>query len=302
MQVTRRDFLKYCGASAAALGLSQQTLTALAAALNNPAAPSVLWLQGAGCTGCSVSFLNYFSNTAGAPSDAADLLLNYINLAYHPNLMAAAGETAITVAEQTYTAGSYILVVEGGVPTAFGGAPCWAWTDAGVDVTFLEAVQTLAARALVIICVGACASFGGIPASGANQAGIRSVQAATGKNTINIAGCPPHPDWIVWVVARLLAGQSIPLDSYGRPTGLFNESFKIHDRCPKKGTGEDTQFGQGHCVKKLGCRGPETWADCHLRKWNNGQNWCIGAGAPCIGCAHPNFPNQKKELFKYPAS
>ena len=46
MNTTRRDFLKYCGMSAAALGLTMTDMLSLEEALANPNGPSVLWLQG----------------------------------------------------------------------------------------------------------------------------------------------------------------------------------------------------------------------------------------------------------------
>jgi Ni,Fe-hydrogenase I small subunit len=45
------------------LGLSALDLLRLEELLANPDAPTILWLQGSGCTGCSVSFLNYISTT-----------------------------------------------------------------------------------------------------------------------------------------------------------------------------------------------------------------------------------------------
>ncbi len=126
MAITRRDFLKYCGLSAVALGLSSTDLLQIEESLANPAGPTVIWLQGASCTGCSMSFLNRISTSA--PTTAADVLINSINLTYHSNLMALAGQSAANIAEQAYNTGGYILAVEGGVPTAFGGRTCWAWT------------------------------------------------------------------------------------------------------------------------------------------------------------------------------
>ena len=284
--ISRRDFLKYCGISAAAIGLSSLELLKLEEALANPSAPSVIWLQGSSCTGCSVSFLNRISSTA--PSTAADILVNSINLIYHPNLMAAAGQSAAKVAEQAAVAGGYVLVVEGGVPTAFNGGACLAWTYNGVDVTFADAVTRLSAKAAAIISVGTCSAFGGIPAV-SKETGVKSVNAFTGKQTINIAGCPPHPDWLAWAVVQILLGKQITLDSYGRPAYLFGST--IHDQCPRKDAAKATTYAQqGRCLVNLGCKGPITQGNCPTLKWNNGVNWCVNANAQCIGCTNPDFP------------
>ncbi|MHB1457400.1 MAG: hydrogenase small subunit [Armatimonadota bacterium] len=290
MKITRRDFIKYCGVSAAALGLSSIELTKLEEALANPSAPTVIWLQGSACTGCSVSFLNRISTVA--PLNSADVLINSINLRYHPNIMALAGDSAVAVAEDAYNKGGYILVVEGGVPTNFGGGACMAWTYNGVDVTFQEAVSTLAAKAAKVICVGTCSAYGGVSAAPPNPTGVKSVKAATGVNTLNIAGCPPHPDWIVWAVVQLLLGKSIPVDSNGRPTALYGTT--VHDRCPRKETDETSSFGiDNRCLKALGCRGPETRANCPTVLWNGRANWCVDANAPCYGCTEPGFPGSR---------
>ena len=118
MSISRREFLRYCTSSAALLGLEAVDLGLLREALANPAAPKVIWLHGSSCTGCSVSLLNRISNSA--PTTVAQLLTESIDLVYHPTIMALAGEPANAVLKQTYDAGGYVLVLEGGVPTAFG--------------------------------------------------------------------------------------------------------------------------------------------------------------------------------------
>ncbi|MEI6503699.1 MAG: hydrogenase small subunit [Armatimonadota bacterium] len=283
--MTRRDFLKLAGLSAGAVGLSALDLTHLEQALANPAGPNIIWLQGTSCTGCSVSFLNRYSTSA--PATTADVLINTINLCYHPQIMALAGQSAVEQAQAAYNSGNYILAVEGGVPTAFGGATCWAWSYNGQDVTMLQAVQSLAAKAKAILSIGTCASFGGIAAAAPNPTGVQSVAAASGKQTINIAGCPTHPDWIVWTISQLLLGNTISKDSNGRPTALYGRT--VHSQCPRRERDETGSFGNSGCLKELGCRGPETRGLCPQSRWNNGVNWCIGAGAPCLGCTEPAF-------------
>lgn len=291
MKVSRRDFLKFCGISAATLGLSATDIMRLKEVLAHPNGPSVIWLQGSACTGCSVSFLNRISTAA--PLTVADLLTsptNSINLIYHPNLMGVAGDPVVDELEKAYSRGGYVLAVEGGVPTGFGGGACLAWSHNGQDVTFQQAVLDLSSKAAAILSVGTCSSFGGIPAAPPNPTGVKSVKAVTGKTTINIAGCPPHPDWIVWVVAQLLLGNSIGLDSNGRPRSLFSET--VHDECPREEAQKATTFGvDKQCLRELGCRGPETIANCPQVLWNGRANWCIDANAPCLGCTNPNFPD-----------
>jgi NiFe hydrogenase small subunit HydA len=287
MRISRREFLRYCGVSAAALGLSTVELGGLERALANLGAPTVIWLQGAACTGCSVSFLNRISNQE--PLTAADVLIDSINLTYHPNLMAAAGESAVAAVEDAYNAGGYLLAVEGGVPTAFGGATCWAWSTGGADTTFVDAVTALAARASKILSIGTCACWGGVPAAPPNPTGVKGVGAATGMPTINIAGCPPHPDWITWVIVQLLLGKTVAVDSYGRPTQFFSRT--VHDQCPRRETEETETFGvDRRCLKELGCQGPVTRANCPIQLWNGGTNWCIDANARCLRCTEPSFP------------
>ena len=289
MVVSRRQFLNYCKNAAAALGLGATQLGQLEKALANPGAPSVIWLSGSSCTGCSMSFLNRIASS-GPAATAADVLINVINLRYHPNLMAAAGESAAQVALDVMEEGNFILAVEGGVPTAFGGHACLAWSVGGTDVTFLEAVTSLGARASHIICVGTCAAWGGIPAAPPNPTGVQSVGAVTLRPTVNIPGCPPHPDWMIGTIAGLLGGTLGILDSYGRPVSLFKRS--VHDQCPRKGTEAAHALNQadGHCLKEFGCLGPQTVAPCPLTRWNNGVNWCVDSNAICISCANPAFP------------
>jgi hydrogenase small subunit len=271
--------------------LGSLQLTRLEKAMAATTGPTVLWLQGAGCTGCSVSFLNRISPTA--PATAADVLLSTVNLAYHPTLMGAAGELAVSQAQQAYNAGGYILCVEGGVPTAFGGNTCIAWTVQGKDTTFQQAVQQYSSRASQVISIGTCASFGGVSGAGPNPTGIKSVGAATSKNTLNISGCPPHPDWIVWAIAALLTNSVGPLDCSNRPVALYGQT--VHQNCWRQAQFNAGQFATAYgqdnlCLNKIGCKGPQTQSACPATGWNNMANWCVDANATCLGCTSPAFP------------
>lgn len=300
--------MKYCTLSAAALGLSS-ALGPLEKALANTDGPPILWLKGAGCTGCTVSLANLISESA--PADLADLLINTIDLEYHPTLMGAAGDQATQILNNA-TAGAFVLVVEGAVPTMFNGSTCEIYTYNGQPVTALSAVQSLAPMAAHVLAVGTCASFGGITGAGPDPTGAKGVSEVTSVSPINIPGCPPHPDWIVWTIANLLAGNPISLDSERRPTDLFGST--VHSQCSRQSTSQHDQppllwatslSDTGLCMNGLGCKGRLTYADCPTRKWNNGVNWCVGTVGPdgngadslCQGCTEPGFPDQFAPLF-----
>jgi hydrogenase small subunit len=310
MTITRRNFLRYCTLSSAALGLNAAKIRLVEEALANPAAPSVLWIVGSACLGCSISFLNRISDKIDEPASVADVITGPINLVYHPALMAAAGDSAVAPLMQAYNRGNYVLIVEGAIPTAFDGHACGVWSYNGVEVTMQQAVQELTSRAAAVVSVGTCACFGGIPASGSNPTQAMGVRQYTGIPTINISGCPVNPDWVVWAVVQLLLGNSPELDADGRPAALYGTAYDgspeapyIHDKCPRNlgsHTIYATNFGEnGHCLKDIGCRGPYTKARCKLA-WCGigGQNmpnphpghWCIGVNAPCHGCVEKTFP------------
>jgi len=309
MGITRRDFLKYCTASAAALGLNAVGIQRLEAALAESGAPTVIWLHGSGCQGDSVSFLNLMTNLdpVGEVS-AGSVLIDHVNLAYHTVLMSSTGETAVTMAKQAKRKGGYVLVLEGAIPRAFGGRACQIWTENGQTVTYEQAVLDFAADAAAIVCVGTCASYGGIPMAGENPTDVVSVpdgihSVYPEKAVVNIPGCPAHPDWIAWAIVQLILGNPIDLDSDSRPIALYGDKYgndpmamNVHENCPRNpnrpgGNDLATTFGQDHlCLENLGCRGPETYSDCPSRKWNGGVNWCVDSNGMCFGCVEPSFP------------
>jgi hydrogenase small subunit len=288
MIITRRAFLDYCAKAVGTCGFAGLHLASIEEALANPSAAPVIWLQGASCSGCSVSFLNYVSPVP--PVGAADVLIASINLLFHPGLMGAQGELVRSVIQNALSTGGYVLAVEGGIPTAFGGHACTVWDDGtGTPITAKDAVISLAAQASRILSIGTCASWGGVPGVAPNPSVISSVSGVTGRSNVNIAGCPPHPNWIVWGIVNAIANTIGPLDAQGRPQALFSDS--IHACDPREPNTRVTTYGQDYCCQRyLGCRGPVTYGPCALEKWNNGVNWCTDANTICIGCVNHDFP------------
>ncbi|MHC4692107.1 MAG: hydrogenase small subunit [Planctomycetota bacterium] len=308
MDLNRRDFLKASAAIAGALALKgsgmMQLQKAMAADSGNIGAP-VIWLQGQSCTGCSVSLLNSIHHMT-----VDDLLLNTINLKYHPTVMAAAGDLASGAA--VGAAPGYVLIVEGSIPVGSAGHYCHVWEDENQNpVTMETAFDDFRRNAGYILAVGTCASYGGIPAGnpnptialGINEAlnylGVPKKQRPT---VINIPGCPAHPDWIVGTVAALLAGSVPELDRDGRPVMFFDST--VHYNCPNRGQGlKAKKLGDPGCLVGLGCNGQQTNADCSMRQWNAseaggyGVNWCVGAQNPCQGCTEPTFPDGMSPFY-----
>ncbi len=289
VRLTRREFMKMVVAAAAALGLSRYDLLKIEKALASASSPPVIWLQASGCTGCSVSLLNYIDATTGREID--EVLLEDISLKYHPTPMAAAGDLAIATAKDARdtNANNYILVVEGAVPTGIDGNYCHIWKEAGIPYTAKQAVLDFGAKAKRILAVGTCAGFGGIPSGGTNPTtavGLLDIlPRADDAKVINLAGCPPHPDWMLGTIVKLILGQSIPLDSNNRPQQYYGKS--IHP-CYRQSRPKATDIGQLGCMQTVGCRRDN--CDAPTRLWNNGTNWCVRANTPCIGCVSPTFP------------
>jgi len=301
-ELTRRDFLKLSAGSTAALGLllvGFPNFEKLLAA--SVAEVPVIWLQGGGCTGCSVSVLNNLS------PKIQDILVSqvipgkHLSVRFHPTIMAASGDLALKTIEDTAKIkGGYIIVVEGAIPAKDNGSYCEIGERDGHGITMLESMTTLGPDAMAVIAIGACSTFGGIPAAVPNTTGCVGVQALFNERgiktpVINLPGCPPHPDWFVGTVASVLIGGlgSVELDDLGRPTAFYGKL--IHDNCPRRGYFDEgkfaRKFSEPYCLYELGCKGPVTYADCPIRLWNSGTNWCVGSNSPCIGCCEPSFPD-----------
>jgi hydrogenase small subunit len=270
----------------------------------------VLWLQGGGCSGCSVSLLNAVSPTARNILVDEIVPGKHLNVRFHPTVMAGAGDPAVAELERTRkeSKGAYVLVVEGSVPLGANGAYAMIGESEGKEISMHSWVKSLGADALAVIAVGTCAAFGGIPAGSPNpteSVGVRDVFAAEGIKTplVNVPGCPPHPDWFVGTVASILL-QGLPkeedLDEFLRPKAFYGQL--IHENCPRRAYFDEGKFAKKlsdpYCLYELGCKGPVTHADCPTRLWNNGVNWCVGSGAPCIGCVEPTFPDVVAPVYE----
>lgn len=314
MSLSRREFMKLCTGTVAGLGVSQIFHPGFVSALKEAAKKApVIWIQGQGCTGCSVSLLNSVS------PDIKQLLLEIISLEFHPTVMVSEGETALEhmykVAEKFK--GQFFLAVEGAIPVAANGKYCIVGEIGHKEKSMVDVTLELGKMAAATVAIGTCAAYGGIPAAKGSQTGATSVGDLFKKNgvktpVVNIPGCPPHPDWIVGTIAFALKnvadlglakglGEVVKiLDDKGRPTPFFGKN--IHSNCPYLKHYDSSKFSKiftdkDGCRLELGCKGPNTNADCYQRKWNGGLNWCV-ENAVCIGCVEPGFPDEMSPFYE----
>jgi len=291
--ITRRDFIKMSMAGATALGLSPLIQwPKMAHAYDNK--PAVVWLEGQDCAGCTESVITY--------EDIGNVILNTIAIRYHETIMAAAGGIAIGALDAAIADGGYVLVVEGSIPRAAEGAYCVVDGE-----TFEDTVARAAGPAGAVLAIGACATYGGIPAAGPTEAqGVGDFLADKGITTplINLPGCPVHPSWFINTVVAFLTGQPNPLDEFKRPIRHF--ATTVHDMCPRRWFYKKGKYlrdwnnpkQRRYCLLLKGCKGPETHADCGSILWNQGANWCVGNNAPCSGCTEPDFYNKFTPLYE----
>lgn len=276
-QVTRREFLKFCTAVAGAIGLGPAFGTKIAQALTASDRPPILWLHFAECTGCTEAILR----TSLPGFD--ELIMDYASLDYHETLMAAAGQTVedtLHAAADAYD-GQFFCVVEGAIPTAQNGI----YGMVG-GKTMLSIAEEICPKAKAIVACGTCASYGGLPAAFPNPTGAQGLKKALpflAVPIVNVPGCPPNPINIVGTIANHLLFDQLPaLDAKGRP--LFAYGSKVHDQCPYREHPREYR-----CLEDQGCKGKRCSNNCPDMQFNDGSNFPMQAGHPCIGCSEPNF-------------
>lgn len=262
-----------------------------------------VWISAGACGGCAISVLNTV-----APS-IKNILIDevipgvHISLKFQLNISAGSGDQVIKVLEDVgeQKQGEFLLIVDGVVSTADGGIFCTIGERGEERIPVRQWVVELGKKALAVMALGTCSCFGGIPGARPNPSGVKKlmdIYKEEGVKTplINVPGCPPHPDWFVGTLAKLLiAGLPKPedLDDWLRPKEFYG--MLIHENCQRRAYFDEGKFakhfGEPGCLYELGCKGPITYADCPLKQWNNGVNWCIRAGMGCQGCTQPEFPD-----------
>ncbi|QDL99511.1 HupU protein [Rhodopseudomonas palustris] len=264
----------------------------------------VLWLQAASCGGCTMAALE-----AGHAGWFAELARFGIDLIWHPSASEETGGQAVAILDRLVAGEQRLdaLVIEGALLCGPNGTGRFNMLG-GTGRPVLHWVEALARRAGYVVAAGSCAAFGGVPMAGDNPTDATGLQfagparggalgaefrSAAGLPVINIAGCAPHPGWIVETLASLALGGLGPdgLDRYGRPR--FFADHLAHHGCARnefyeyKASAEELSQ-QGCLMEHLGCKATQAVGDCNQRGWNGGGS-CTSGGYACIACTSPGF-------------
>jgi hydrogenase small subunit len=200
----------------------------------------------------------------------------------------------------------FVLVMEGSIPNEAIKKEGY-WAAFGNDPKTSEWLDRLAPKALAVLAVGTCATYGGIHAMAGNPTGAMGVpdylgwdfKTKAGLPIVCVPGCPIHPDNLSETITYLLyqatgAAPMIPLDEELRPKWLFSQT--VHEGCDRAGYYEQGQFaeeyGDPKCIVKLGCWGPVVKCNVPKRGWMGGIGGCPNVGGICIGCTMPGFPDK----------
>jgi uptake hydrogenase small subunit len=264
--------------------------------------PTLLWLQTGACSGDTLSILN-----AESPNLVETLDAYGVQVLWHPSLSSETPAQLervidrIIAGEQELT----VLAVEGSLMLGPDGTGMY---DSFRGRAKKDIVTALSQHAHVVVAMGTCATFGGVPASNGNptdctgmqffqedpEGGLleRSFRSKAGLPVINVSGCPAHPNTMIQTLVAALNGVPIELDHLNRPLEFF--STLVHQGCTRNEYHEydveEHELGKSGCLYfNLGCEGPSTAATCNSILWNN-QSSKTRAGVPCFACTSPSFP------------
>jgi F420-nonreducing hydrogenase I len=193
----------------------------------------LVWIHGAGCSGCTMSFLNCDHELLGT-------ILRNECIIYHKTLLEQSGfflggipvrvpeiniEYYLKDIEKT---GGYVLVVEGALVEGpdNSGKYCLIGGE-----TVKERIVKAANKAKVTMTLGTCASCGGIPGDRRSENVVRDFpglifrgvadrtiilnEHGITKPVVDLPGCPPKPEYILALLALLLLDKlQFPEDSY----------------------------------------------------------------------------------------
>jgi hydrogenase small subunit len=297
-RVSRRAFLEFSASMAGILALPRSYAPVIAEAVAAAPRIPVIWREGQDCAGNTEGFLR-----ASHPT-VSELILEILSVDYHETIMAPSGaraEQSMTDTMERFPNG-YIAVIEGAIPFGQGGVFCTIGGRAFTDIA-----REVCEGALAVIAVGTCALDGGLPAAAGGPTDARGVaDVAPGATLINLPGCPMNVQNLTATIVHYLTFGAWPAtDPMRRP--LFAYGQLLHDQCERRAHFEQGEYAlawgdEGHrkgwCLYKLGCKGPETYANCPTARFNDGASWPVKAGHGCVGCTMHTFWDQMSPFYR----
>jgi hydrogenase small subunit len=295
--MSRRTFLKFSAAMATTLALPLSYAPRIAAAVTAAPRIPVIWLRGQACGGNTRAFLQ-----ASKPT-TAELLLDRLSVQYHETIMARSGTSAEAARRLLVDASpnGYLAVIEGAIPVGDEGVYC----TVGGRV-FSDVVREVCGGAMATIALGSCAFDGGLSAAAGGTTGsVGADHVVPAATLINLPGCPVNVENLTATIVHYLTFGTLPAtDARNRP--LFAYGGLLHNQCERRahfefgeyvGAWGDEGSQKGWCLYKMGCKGPETFANCPTARYANGTSWPVKAGHGCIGCTTAGFWDQMSPVY-----
>ncbi|MCI4409879.1 MAG: hyaluronate lyase [Thermofilum sp.] len=174
--ISRRDFVKLAGSTAFLASLNWDELVRLAVAQAQSGSINIVWFEAQDCAGNTTALIQ------ATEPDLIDVLggsfhlvgPGNVKLAFHETVMPEWGEGALDILRAAVEGklDPFVLVLEGSFPQdeKAGGPPgsdyyCYIGDENGKPISCVEWMRRLLPRAVAVVAVGNCASYGGLVAN-----------------------------------------------------------------------------------------------------------------------------------------
>jgi hydrogenase small subunit len=86
---------------------------------------------------------------------------------------------------------------------------------------------------------------------------------------------------------------------------MYFGEVSMHDNCRRRAHFDAGEFlkdwndpkQKNWCLLEKGCKGPSSYIDCTVRRWNDGINFCLDCGGLCQACGEPIFYDKVTPLY-----
>jgi hydrogenase small subunit len=270
ISIGRRELFKLIAVSASGAALLK-AMEGMAEALSaQPNRPALVWWNEGG------DDLNLLTLLGQAVPRFMELITLQWDLQAHQGVLSTGVENAAKA-----PANAPILVVERIPPRE------------ALEPASQGPLSGLLAGSKAAILLGTEACYGGLSTAPEEVAHFEGLCRQNKTPVIKLPGVPVPPHHLVGVLAHLEFFGFPRLDAEQRPLLYYGET--VCTGCELRADLDAGRFagrfGEEGCLLRLGCKGLITHNSCSFTRWNNGENWCVGAGGACTGCSEPGFPD-----------